>query len=281
MRVTMATEAAPGRPANEDQVFHYQSVVGVLDGVTAPKDLETGCEHGPAWYVRQLVTHLKAAINDSPAVPLTRLLGSAIKRVTLDHPDCDLSNPSTPAATVCLVRETEYELEYLILCDSPLVVDRGTVTTVLADKRFERVIKRIREEALIGDVAIDSEEHAARLRVAADRKRLLTNTPEGYWIAAAEPVAAEHAITGRLPLTGPRAVRRAALLTDGASCAVDTFDLYSWRGLLDLITEHGPQELIRQVRHAENADSDGYERPRYKRHDDATVALCLFDEENQ
>ncbi|MFC7760094.1 hypothetical protein ACFQY4_20295 [Catellatospora bangladeshensis] len=36
-------------------------------------------------------------------------------------------------------------------------------------------------------------------------------------------------------------------------------------------------ELIRQVRQAETADADGYSRPRHKRHDDATVALCLFD----
>ncbi|GHJ45632.1 hypothetical protein Cs7R123_29740 [Catellatospora sp. TT07R-123] len=278
MRVTMATEAAPGRPDNEDQVFHYANVVGVLDGVSATDGLDSGCMHGPAWYTRQLVVRLKDTIDKAPTDSLSNLLGTAIEQVMRDHPDCDLSNPSTPAATVCMVRENGPELEYLILCDSSLIVDRGTSRMRMTDKRFERAITRIRQEALAGDVAIDSEEHAARLRVAAERKRLLTNTPEGYWIAAATPVAAEQAITGRLPLTGPRAVRRAALLSDGASCAVDTFDLYSLAGLLNLLTEDGPEELIRQVRQAENADGDGYARPRYKRHDDATVALCLFEE---
>lgn len=281
MRVAMATEAAPGRPANEDQVFHHRSVVGVLDGVTAPDGLETGCVHGPAWYARQLVAHLRSAIEDTPTAPLTGILRAAIERVTLDHPMCDLANPSTPAATVCLIRDAGAELEYLILCDNSLVIDTGTETALLVDDRFARAVQQIRKDYLVGDVPIGSEAHQIRVRAASTRKRELTNTPDGYWIAAANPAAAEHAITGRLPLRGHGAVRRAALLTDGAACAVDVFGLYDWRTLLDLITERGPQEVIRQVRLAETVDFDGHAQPRFKRHDDATVAYCVFDEENR
>jgi hypothetical protein len=104
---------------------------------------------------------------------------------------------------------------------------------------------------------------------------------DGYWIAAANPDAAYQAVTGAFPLTGSNAVRRAALLTDGASCAVEQYDLLDWPGLLDLLTEHGPQELINRVRAVERVDSDGHTRPRYKRHDDATAILCLFSQERQ
>jgi hypothetical protein len=45
-----------------------------------------------------------------------------------------------------------------------------------------------------------------------------------------------------------------------------------------VLTDHGPHELIRRVRAAEHADHDGHARPRYKRHDDAAAALCLFEE---
>ncbi|MBV1853746.1 protein phosphatase 2C domain-containing protein [Catellatospora tritici] len=275
MIVTTATEAAPGRPANEDQVFQQGRVVGVFDGVTAP-DLPDGCEHGPAWYVRRLVTRLREALADAPAAALSEVLGQAITRVRGDHPGCDLANPSTPASTVCLVRADADHLEYLLLGDSPLVAEQGGRVVALTDDRFDLVYADIRAEALRGDVPLGSAEHIARQRTAALRKQELTNTPGGYWIAAADPRAAANAITGRLPLTGPDEVRRAVLLTDGASCAVDMFGLFDWAGLLDLVTEQGPEELIRRVRAAETADRDGYARPRHKRHDDATVALCRF-----
>ncbi|MDI1461582.1 hypothetical protein QEZ54_11415 [Catellatospora sp. KI3] len=275
MIVTSATEAAPGRPANEDQVFRHGRVVGVLDGVTAP-DLPTGCAHGPAWYVRRLVARLRESVDDEPGAVLTELLAQAIIRVRGDHPGCDLGDPSTPAATVCLVGVGADRLDYLLLGDSPLVADQGGHVAAFTDDRFDLAYASIRAEALRGDVPLGSAEHRARQRTAALRKRELTNTPEGYWIAAADPRAAANAITGSLPLTGPAAVRRAALLTDGASCAVDLFGLFDWAGLLDLVTEHGPQELIRRVRAAETADRDGFTRPRHKRHDDATIALCRF-----
>jgi hypothetical protein len=101
--------------------------------------------------------------------------------------------------------------------------------------------------------------------------------PHGYWIAAADPSAAHHAITGSVPQSGGQPIRRAALLTDGAADAVERYHLLDWRGLLDLADAQGPEEIIRQVRAAERCDAAGQQRPRYKRHDDATIALCTFE----
>ncbi|MFC7760093.1 hypothetical protein ACFQY4_20290 [Catellatospora bangladeshensis] len=143
MRVITATEAAPGRP-NEDQVFHHGALVGVLDGVSAHPDLDTGCAHGPAWYTRRLVARLSEAADAALAATLPDLLATAIERVAREHPGCDLANPSTPAATACLVRDTGTELEYLVLCDSPLVADVGAETFAVVDDRFDRVYEQIR-----------------------------------------------------------------------------------------------------------------------------------------
>jgi hypothetical protein len=141
MSVRLASESAPGRPANEDAAFTASGLVGVLDGVSVPDGVDTGCRHGPAWYVQRLSEQLVRGHNRDPEAPLARLL------------------------------------------------------------------------------------------------------------------------------------------TDGASAAVEQFELLDWPGLLDVLTDHGPQELIRLVREAEAADHDGHARPRYKRHDDATAALCLFEED--
>jgi hypothetical protein len=56
------------------------------------------------------------------------------------------------------------------------------------------------------------------------------------------------------------------------------FGLLTWSEALDVIQEFGPSELIQRVRKAELDDPSGNARPRFKRHDDATVALCVLEE---
>jgi hypothetical protein len=280
MQVCLASEAAPGRPANEDHGFAVEGLVGVLDGVSVPAGMDTGCHHGPAWYVQRLSDHLMVGYGREPDAPLDRLLAEAISAVRGDHGDgCDLDNPGTVASTVCLLRNAGSHVDYLVLADSPLVLDRGDDVQVVIDDRFEKAVAQLRPIPLTSEADIDSAKQAAHVRVRMAEKHKLTNQPHGYWIAAANPAAAYESVTGTAPLHGPDRVRRAALLTDGASAAVEQFKLLDWRALLDVLTNDGPHELIRRVRNAEHTDHDGHARPRYKRHDDATAALCLFEED--
>jgi hypothetical protein len=87
--------------------------------------------------------------------------------------------------------------------------------------------------------------------------------------AAADPAAAAGAATtGTLPCAGLRGV---ALLSDGATRISDLYHQLSWPAVIDVIREHGPAALIRQVRAAEDADPDCERWPRHKARDDATV----------
>jgi Protein phosphatase 2C len=279
MHVRTATEPVPGQE-NEDAVFEHGGIVGVFDGVTRPDGLDTGCVHTVAWYVTKLAEGLAGAADTQPSGSLADLLAAAISATNAAHADsCDLTNPSTPAATVALMRERPSVLEYLILCDAFIVADDGSTVSVITDPRFENVIRETRATHPIGPGEYGTAEHDARRRAAAMDKQRLTNTEAGYWIAAANPQAAYHAITGQLPLHGDHRVRRVALLTDGAARAVNLFGLITWQEALDLIEKSGPAELIRLVRKAELDDSNGTARPRFKRHDDATVvALSTFEE---
>jgi hypothetical protein len=277
MEVRLATVAAPGR-ANEDYALTVGDLVAVFDGVTQPEGLANGCEHGPAWYVRRLAARLCAAYAAAPTVGLSHLLAEAIEAVRGDHGGgCDLSHPGTPAATVCALKVDGDQAEYLALCDSPLVLEQGTEVTVITDVRFQTAIAQIRERTLIPGGA-GTAGQTDRIRESTPEKYQYINRPGGYWIAAADPRAAFEAVTGDVPLRGPDRLRRAALLTDGASCAVD-YGLFDWPALLDIVTQDGPAELICRVRAAESADPQGVAHVRYKRHDDATVAACLFREE--
>jgi hypothetical protein len=86
--------------------------------------------------------------------------------------------------------------------------------------------------------------------------------------AAADPGVAATAATGTLPLAGLRGV---ALLSDGATRITDLYHQLTWPAVIDVIREHGPEELISQVRAAEDADPDGQRWPRRKLRDDVTI----------
>ncbi|SBT48658.1 hypothetical protein [Micromonospora auratinigra] len=274
MRVRAASDPAPGRADNEDLVLRFGPLVGVLDGATVPEGFDTGCVHGPAWYVRHLAARIGLAVAARPAATLMSSLAAAILAVRADHGDeCDLDHPGTPSATVCLLREGGDQVDYLVLCDSPLVLDTGDRVEVVADDRLAAAAADLRRQArALPGADIDA---ATRFRRAVTVQRTRMNRTHGYWAAAGDPDAAYHALTGTLPLTGPGALRRAVLLSDGASCAVEQFGLFDWGGLLDVVAAEGPEGLIGRVRAAERDHPERLRRR--KRTDDASVVLCEFD----
>ncbi len=280
MEIRLASEASPDAAVNEDHAVAVPGFVAVLDGVTLPAGLETGCAHGPAWYVRRLGAHLVNAHALNPDASLPDILAAAITSVRGDHGSvCDLDHPGTPQSTVCLLRAGQDMADYLVLCDSPIVLDHDGHVEVITDLRLQETSQKLREAALAGANTFGSDDRATRLRQLVTSQREHVNRPGGYWIAAANTDAAYNAVTGALPVHGPSRLRRAALLTDGASSAVDTFGLFDWPQLLDMLEQLGPAQLISFVRSVERADADGQARPRHKRHDDATAAYCRFAQE--
>jgi hypothetical protein len=277
MKVRLASAAAPDRPTNEDHAFAVGNLVGVLDGVTQPPGMDTGCIHDPAWYVQHLAAHLAQGHTADPHAKLSHLLATAIEAVRDDHGgSCDLSNPATPAATVCLLRCDDDEYEYLMLSDATLVLDYGDHLEMKTDGRFRALVARIRTVALVPGGLSSDEPGVPRNQVTTSKYQYL-NQQGGYWIAAADPRAAHEAVTGSVAITGPGRPRRALLLTDGASSAVDEYGLFGWPTALNVAAEQGPDRFIERVRAAELGDSSGLAVPRFKRHDDASLALCTFD----
>jgi len=272
VRLSLATQSAhPDRP-NEDFIGATSDVVVLLDGAGTPAGLKTGCSHGVAWYAHMLGSTLLAAVTQS-AGPLTEILAESIKNVASLHDfTCDLVHAGSPSATVSMVRRRGDVLEWLVLADSAVVLDTGTTEpTVICDDRVSQIGARYR--ALLDGLPGGSPEHAEAFRGYVETLRDHRNRDGGFWVASVDPLAAEQALTGTAPVDQVRAV---ALLSDGASRLVDRFALATWRQLLDLLSQDGPDELIRRVREAERSDPDGSRWPRGKVHDDATAALWKF-----
>jgi Na+/H+ antiporter NhaC len=80
VHVSLATCPGSVTRSNEDFVAASPSVAVVLDGLSAPAALGTGCIHGIAWFVAQLGTLLMSAVTTAHEEPLQDLVASAIRR---------------------------------------------------------------------------------------------------------------------------------------------------------------------------------------------------------
>jgi 8-oxo-dGTP pyrophosphatase MutT (NUDIX family) len=243
-------------------------MVVVLDGATARTD--TGCVHGVAWFVRQLAE----AIVEHPDLPPADALALAIVQTANQHRGCDLEHPGTPSAAVGIAQARQGIMRYLILGDVTMVAETRDGLTVITDNRVSETA--LAERAAADALPTGSPEKAEALVRMKHAELAARNVPGGFWIATADPRVVKHAIIGEIPLTD---LRRVALLTDGAARAVTPLRLYDWPGVMELLMSAGPEELIHQVRAVESRDSDATRWPRNKIHDDATVAVVEFDEE--
>ncbi|TDO43330.1 hypothetical protein EV643_11872 [Kribbella sp. VKM Ac-2527] len=67
------------------------------------------------------------------------MLADAIGQVTDEHRDtCDVANVISPSATVAILRVSDGLVDYLVLGDSTLVLDRTVGTPVVSDPREVR-----------------------------------------------------------------------------------------------------------------------------------------------
>jgi Protein phosphatase 2C len=294
VRIDLATRAAPilGRP-NEDVAASGPGWAFVLDGATPAPGVATGCRHDVPWLVHRLTIALTArltqpadaALAPSPPTPsplapsplapsplapsplapspLADLLADAIAELRAAHEDtCDLDNPDSPSSTVAMVRVRGSSLDYLVLCDSPVVLRHAD-----------------------GRITLIEDDRLARLPggppYSASLIRARRNRPGGFWVASTDPAAAYQAVTGEAgPIgltrptgptaptapTGPTGLTDAALFSDGVTRLAEWYG-YPWPRILAHLRDQGPGAVIDLVRAAERS----YPHPRIKQHDDATV----------
>ncbi len=267
MDVSFATRPGSVSKPNEDFAAASPSVAVVLDGLTAPPALGTGCVHGTPWFVTHLGMQLVSAATTALDEPLAELVAGAIARVADAHAHtCDLDHPGTPSSSVTILRAHDHRVDYLVLFDSVIVLDGRAGLQVVTDRRVDAVAQP--EHLAIRAHPVGSPAHQDRVRRLVAAQRRHRNQPGGYWVAGAKPMAADQAVAGSLPRA---LVSRAALLSDGVSCLVEPYAVVDWTRLLAILEQRGPGQVISRVREAEDADPTGARWPRYKHSDDATA----------
>ena len=247
-----------GRP-NLDFAGAVPGAVVLLDGAGIP-GTEAICSHGVAWYTHRLGAALLGRLSRDGGRDLATILAIAITEIADDHRGtCDIKNPSSPQATVAIVRVHLGRVDYLLLADSFLVLDEARASpSVVTDDR-EVTARRICSAPLDG-VPRGTPAYDRIYAACVEAMRARRNQPGGYWIAKDDPHAAKEAVTGSRPVDRLNSL---ALLSNGASRIVDPYALTDWQGVLALLHVDGPAEIIRRVRAADAASAEGP--------DDATV----------
>jgi hypothetical protein len=258
MRVTMTSAAAWSGRANEDFTGAVPTAAVLIDGAGIP-GTESICRHGVAWYSSRLGGNLLRLLSFVRDRSLSALLAEAIEQVTGDHQDtCDVADPISPSATVAIMRQSGGRIEYLVLGDSVLVLDRADGAPLVVSDPREVIISRSYLSALEA-AGESSDEHRRVLR----DLRANRNRPGGFWVAKDDPRAAGEAITGSWPISE---LTSAVLLSNGASRIVDRFRLTDWPGVMAVLASSGPAEIIHRVRQAEARHAMAA--------DDATITHC-------
>jgi hypothetical protein len=254
----MTSVAAWAGRVNEDFTGATPTAAVLIDGAGIPGS-ESVCRHGVAWYAHRLGGSLLSLLSLARDSSLPALLAEAIERVTDGHRDtCDVSSPISPSATVAILRLNGSSVEYLVLGDSVLVLDRVDEAPLVVSDPREVIISRSYQAAYEAAIEGSDEAHRILRDLRANR-----NQPGGFWVAKDDPRAADEAITGDCPTSE---VTGAALLSNGASRIVDRFGLAGWPEVMAILAAGGPDDIIHRVRQAEARHGVAA--------DDATIAHC-------
>ena len=257
--------------------------VWLLDGATTPARVPSCCDKDASWYVDRLDAALTAQLEDAQT-ELRDALADAITEVEEEHARGCL-NPTRgrgPSSTVAIARRDEVWLDVLVLGDSTVLLDHGDHITSVRDTRLASVAAEFRREiesALASGHGYRDADHERRRARLVEAERLSRNREGGYWIAADEPRAADHALTGRYRIgTKTPNVSRVVLMSDGVHSAASLFALYdsNERFFVEAAND-GPEACIRKLRATEASDPTGQRYPRTKLSDDASLLIWDLD----
>jgi hypothetical protein len=261
MGLTVAAASLPGGdPPGQDRWGTSAQAAVVLDGASSYSP-----EAPPADdYVDVLLPALLSRVDDGDLrVQLRESIAETVDRL-------GLTPGAAPSSTVLVLRVGEELVEVAALGDSTAVIGHPDGTTSrLSDDRLAPIgaaQRRAYREHLRQGSGFGPE-HRGRLRELQRSEFPHRNRPGGYWIAEADPAAADKLVIRSFLRD---AVSWVVLATDGAQKHIDRLG-----GRWDVLASQSNEQLAAFLGSAQQweaeADPHGIEMPRSKRHDDKTI----------
>lgn len=265
-QVEIAAATLAGGGKNQDRYAYGDGWAFVLDG--ASSFAKTKPEHDGGWYAEHLKQALTAGLANDPERPTPSIVEDAIRTLAEVHGG---NVASCPTSTIALARWDGEVVETYLLGDSTAVFISAEGEEVLGDARLAAVACALRSEyrsRLSAGHGFD-ERHQGLLQQLQTRQSAARNRSGGYWIAGAEPDAANHAVAEKRPLGD---VQSLVLATDGAASGARYGVFPTW----EAFAAQRPDQVLQLVHDAEARDRAGARWPRSKPHDDKTAVVLRF-----
>lgn len=257
---TVAAQLPEG--GGEDRVYATADTAIVLDGASAFRPVAVS----PSAYVDMLGASLVSRLADG--TDMQAALRGAIEATA---EELGLEPGHSPSSTVAIVRRLAAHVECMVLGDNLVVFPDQAVT----DDRISRVAQhhRTRYRQRLQDGHGYDQTHREILKELQAEQARHRNQPGGYWIAEADPSAADHAIHLQRPIAStPWAV----LASDGAYKTMTHLGLADWSDVA-AADEKRLQEILTECQRWEDVDDpNGQKHPRAKQHDDKSLAVTSF-----
>ncbi|QSR19131.1 hypothetical protein [Novosphingobium sp. KA1] len=263
---------------NEDCVGHHGNAAWVIDGATGVGPRLLDAPSDASWLAQKANGLLAEGLAQSPDIPTTELLrqvmrqcGEALQR---EQTGPRAEAHEHPSAAFAMVRVIGGEAEITTLADCRVIANQGQVFGSSALDAIEaRTIAALRQ-ILAEEGEISPEAFKARLLPGLLANRRLMNRAGGYWVLGTEPRAADHVWQVRFPV---RPGARFALASDGFLRLFELFDAAEPADLLAISGQRDWAHWLARLRELESAPESLRQFARVKRHDDASLVICSWE----
>lgn len=265
-RVTIraASRKGSGR-TNQDRYIIGPNFAAVFDGASSFSEEQP--EHDGGWYAETLAASLQDLLTGQPEGPLPNLVERAIARVVTEH---DLRPDTSPTSTIALAHWDDERVETYVLGDSTVaIIHPDGSEHAYSDGRLASIgghLRRAYRERLASGSGFD-EHHQQLLASLQAEQAKWRNREDGYWIAGAEPDAANH---GKARSHARGEVGRLVLATDGAAAGISRYrTLENWGD----VHPSTSGDFLCAIEAYEASDPDGQQWSRSKPGDDKTLVV--------
>ena len=290
---------------NEDIIeYSNYNYVLVLDGATGLENKnvsDCGTYSSMAqWFVKRFARLIKENIDS--VISTEDLVTQCIRTIREEY--CEMVRIDDtlsmeeqrllqPSASIALIRKMDNEIEVFSLGDITILIktcdgkvhEFGKSNVEILD---EDVVNRLKEEKQKQKIHISEIMKQEKIQnlLLANRRLKNSNKPEGYWILGLDEEAVKHADVKRYSdaVCSKQENGNIEQFIDSIIVCSDGFAVYYKKyGLADSISsfwsqvEHKSLEhMYDKLRKVENKDEYCNQYPRFKKSDDATVALIHF-----
>lgn len=263
-----------GEHVNEDIFGICQYGAWVLDGSSGLTKVNvTKSDSDTKWFVEQWNDYLYKNINTD--MNLDEIIQFGIINIGENFRKIQgkrkLEHIDLPSLSMSVVRFKNHYIEYFVLGDCCILYKESSEVNEIYDDRVSRLDKSVIDKMIYISETKKVSILEARKICAEDLKtnRMLKNSTKGYWIIGFEKEAVSHALTGKITARDGISI---CITTDGFSQYYDTLNLAENKAeFFYKVQNNKVEDLLLQIRNAQDNDESCDKYPRLKKSDDATL----------